>query len=228
MQPGSVLSEAWALYKAHWRHLLPLALLVYLVLSLVSLALTAALGLLGALAAAFVSLAGVFWLQGALVAAVDDVRDGRADLSIPETLRRIRPRILAIAGAGILAALGISLGLLLLIVPGLVLLTWWSVILPVIVLERAGVMASFGRSRQLVRGQGWNVFGLIVLTFLVLIAAGIVLGLALVWLPESARSYVTDVVANTLFAPFVALAWTLAYYQLRDARPAQAPLERVL
>jgi hypothetical protein len=36
----------------------------------------------------FVSVAGVFWLQGALVLAVDDVRDGPPDLSISETLDR--------------------------------------------------------------------------------------------------------------------------------------------
>jgi hypothetical protein len=223
VDPGSILREAWELYKAQWRHLLPLALVVYLALSLLALALALLLGWLGAIAAAFISIAGIFWLQGALVEAVADVRDGRADLTIGETLRRVQPRIWAIAGAGILSALGILLGLVLLILPGLVLLTWWSVILPVVVLERAPVFEAFGRSRALVRGNGWNVFGLIVLTVLILIAVSIVVAIVFVWLPDGLDTYVTDVVRNTLTAPFVALAWTLMYFRLRGARAAAEP-----
>ena len=34
MQPGAVISEAWDLYKTHWQHLLPIALVVYVVLGL--------------------------------------------------------------------------------------------------------------------------------------------------------------------------------------------------
>jgi len=222
--PGfeSPIREAWSLYKAHWRHLLTLALGVYLVLALVTLVLAVVLGAVGAVAGAFVSIAGIFWLQGALVEAVADIRDGRADLTLRETLKRVRPRIWAIAGASILAALGVMLGLALLIVPGLILLTWWSVILPVIVLERRGVLESFGRSRELVRGHGWSVFGVIVKTVLVLLAVGIVVGIAFAWLPDPSRTYVIDVVRNLLTAPFIALAWTLMYYRLSAAEPAAA------
>jgi len=222
VRPGEVLGEAWGLYKAHWRHLLPVAFVVYLLLSLFVLLLAALLGWLGVIAGVFVSLAGVFWLQGTLVVAVEDVRDGRADLSIRETLSRVRPRMNTLGVAGILAAIGITLGLLLLIVPGLVLATWWLLIVPVIVLESRSVFESFGRSRELVRGNGWNVFGLIVLTFLILIAVGIVVGLLLALvlspLPEWLEQYVQNVVSNTIFAPFVALAFTLAYFKLRGER----------
>jgi hypothetical protein len=231
MQTGDVLGEAWALYKAHWRHFLPIALLVYVVLGLISLVLSLVLGWFGALLGALIGLVGVFWLQGALSLAVSDVRDGRADLSISETLQQVRPRLAPLLGAGLLAGLGIALGLLLLIVPGLVLLTWWSVIVPVIVFERVAAMESFGRSRALVRGNGWNVFGVIVLTVLILLVAAIVIAIvvaiALNWLPEEIRSYVQNLVSNTLTAPFLALAWTLMYFRLREferpAEPAPVP-----
>ena len=223
MSPGAVLSEAWQLYKAHWQHLLPLALIIYLVLSLVTLLLTALLGFVGALAGALVSLVGLFWLQAALVEAVADIRDGRADLSIRDTLGKVRDRILPVGGAGILAGFGIAIGLILLIVPGLVLLTWWCLIVPVIVLERASAMDAFGRSRALVRGNGWNVFGVIVLTFLLLIVASIVLGLVFSFLPDEIAVYIRDVVSNTLLVPFIALALTLVYYKLRE--PASAVAE---
>jgi hypothetical protein len=226
VQPREVLGEAWALYKAHWRHFLPLALLVFVVLSLVSLLLSLVLGWFGALLATVVGLVGVFWLQGALCEAVADVRDGRADLSISETLQKVRPRLAPLLGAGLLAGLGVAVGLLLLIVPGLVLLTWWSVIIPVIVLERVAAMESFGRSRELVRGHGWNVFGVIVLTVLILllvaILLAIILAILLAWLPDEVRGYVQTLVSNSLTAPFLALAWTLMYFRLRDLeRPAE-------
>ncbi len=217
MSTGAVMREAWDLYKAHWRHLLPIALAVFLLLSLLVLLLVVLLGALGLLASAFISLAGGFWLQGALVVAVEDIRDGRADLSLGETLSRVRPRLNTLSVAGFLAAVAILAGLLLCVVPGLVLATWWMLIVPVIMLERAGVLRAFRRSRELVRGHGWSAFGVVVLTLLVVVVASAVIGAALSPLRDDLESYVRDVVRNTLTAPFVALAFTLTYYRLRAA-----------
>jgi len=97
---------------------------------------------------------GTFWVQGALVEAVNDLRDGRADLSIGELFRRAQPLLPALIAAGVVAALGIAFGLVLLIVPGLILLTRWIFIVPVIVLEKKSAGESFGRSRELVKGSG--------------------------------------------------------------------------
>jgi hypothetical protein len=228
VDPSAVLREAWELYKAHWRHFLPLAFAVYVVLGLIALLLALALGLFGAILATLISLVGVFWLQGALAEAVADVRDGRPDLSLSETLARVRPRLGSLVGAGILAGLGVALGFVLLIVPGLYLLTIWSLIVPVIVLEGRPALESFGRSRALVRGNGWNVFGVIVLTVLVLIVFAIVFGIlaaiTLSWLPDEGSGYVQNLVSSTLTAPFLALAWTLMYFRLREASGAAEPV----
>jgi hypothetical protein len=67
--------------KAHWRHLLTVSFAVYVTIAVVGALLTALLTWVGALIAAVISLVGLFWVQGALVKAVEDVRDGRADLS---------------------------------------------------------------------------------------------------------------------------------------------------
>ena len=56
---------------------------------------------------------------------------------------------------------------LLLIIPGLILLTIWAVFAPAIVIERIRVIDAFGRSRELVRGNGWPVFGVIIVAFLI-------------------------------------------------------------
>ncbi|MFL6007539.1 MAG: hypothetical protein ACJ744_14975 [Gaiellaceae bacterium] len=218
-----VLGEAWGLYKAHWRHLLPIALVVYLALAIVGALLAAVLTWVGALLAALISLVGLFWVQGALVAAVEDIRDGRADLSLGETFTRVRPQLGSIVLAGLLAGLGVALGLVLLIVPGLVLLTWWVLIIPVIVLERVDGGAAFGRSRELVRGYGWNVFGVIVLTILLLLGFSIVLGIVLSPLDGWLQSFVANVVSGTLTTPFIALVWTLLYLRLHTAKSPVTP-----
>jgi hypothetical protein len=217
-----VLSEAWAMYKAHWRTLLPIALVVYLALSVINILLVATLTWFGAILSTIVSLVGIFWLQGALVRAVEDVRDGRADLSLGDTFERVRPQLGSIIVGGLLAAIGILIGLVLLIVPGLVLLTWWVLVIPVIVLEGLRAGEAFTRSRELVRGHGWSVFGVIVLTLLIVIGVSIVLGLVLLPVSGWLRSFVSNVVSGTLVAPFIALAWTLLYYRLRAAKEPAA------
>ena len=226
LQPGAIIGEAWRLYREHWRHFLPIALVVYLILGLVTLVLTLLLGWVGALLGSVLGIVGVFWLQGALVEAVADVRDGRADLSIGDTFRRVQPRLWSIVGAGILAGLGILVGFILLIIPGLILLTFWCLIVPVIVLEGKPAMESFGRSRQLVTGNGWNVFAVILLTLLIVIAISIVVSLVLLWIPgEAFRAFVQSVVQNTLAYPFMALAATLVYFTLAQRAAAPAPPE---
>jgi hypothetical protein len=221
LQAGSVIGKAWDMYTAHWRHLIPIAFVVYVAISLISLLLAALLGWFGILLGSLVGLAGIFWLQGALVLAIDDVRDGRADLSIGQTLERVQPRLGTLALAGLLAAVAIGIGLILLIVPGLYLLTIWLLIVPAIMLENRGVGESFGRSQELVRGYGWSVFGVIVLTFLILIGVDIVLGIVRSAFDSEWAGLVVNVVAESITAPFLALAWTITYYELRALKGAE-------
>ena len=226
MNPTSgVIGEAWETFKAHWRHLVPIALVVYVAVALISLVLVLLLTWFGAILSFIISLIALFWVQGALVRAVEDIRDGRADMSLGETYERVRPQLPAIIVGGLLAGLGIALGLVLLIVPGLILLTWWIVLIPVIVLEERSAGEAFGRSRELVRGHAWSVFGVIVLTILLVIAFNIVLSLLLLPVSDWLRSFVSNIVIGTVVTPFVVVTWTTLYYRLRAAKepPAEAP-----
>jgi Membrane domain of glycerophosphoryl diester phosphodiesterase len=236
MQVGAVIRQAWAMYRAHWRHFLTIAFVVFALIALLTVLLVVLLGWLGAIAAGFINLAGVYWLQGALVIAIEDVRDGRADLSIRETLDRMRQRIntLSIAALLVLVALfvaGIAIffGFVALIVPGILLLAlfiWlvvrWILMIPVIMLEGHGVFASLGRSAQLVKGNWWPMFGVLVITVLVVIGIGLVVSALLYPLPDWAQSFLGRFLASALTAPFAALAWTLSYYELRSLKDAAA------
>jgi hypothetical protein len=204
------------MYRAHARHLLTIAFVIYLVAGVIE-AVFGLLGPLGALLAGIVSIVAAFLLQAALVKAVEDVRDGRVDLSLGETLQAARPAVGRVAIASILAGIGIAIGLILVIVPGLYLLTIWCLIVPVIVLEGLGIGAAFERSRALVRGHGWQVFGTLILVFVVLLVVDIVIGLVLAALPNAVQQFISTIVAGTLVSPFLSLVLTLGYFRLLAA-----------
>jgi hypothetical protein len=218
MNPLSgVLGEAWKIYRAHAPHLLAIAFVIYLAAAIAAGVLALAGGIFGALLGSVVEVFAAFLVQAALVKAVQDVRDGRADLSVGETVSAATPYIWPVAAASILAGIAITIGFVLIIVPGLYLITIWAVIVPVVVIERSGALASFGRSRQLVQGSGWHVFGTLVVVFVILLAVDIVLGLIFVALPVLLRSGLSTVVSGTIVAPFLALVVTLIYYRLSGA-----------
>lgn len=222
MNPLSgVFGEAWELYKGHWSHFALIALVVFVVVAAIGIVLALLLGWLGAILGAIVSFVGWYWLQGALIEAVRDVRDGRADLSVSETFARVQPRLGSIIGAGILLGLGVGIGFVLFIVPGLFLLTIWIAVIPAVVLESRGIGESFGRSRELVSGNGWNVFGVIVLTILLLIGVWLVLSLVLTPLADWLASLIGQAVNSLVIGPFVVTIWTLVYYRLK-AREEEA------
>jgi Fe2+ transport system protein B len=227
MSPTSgVIGEAWNLYKAHWRHLLSISFVVYLAVAIIGVVLVALLTWFGAILAALISLVALFWLQAALVKAVDDIRDGRADLSVGDTFEAARAHLAAVLVAGLIAVIGIGIGFVLLIIPGLVLLTFWCVIIPTIVLEGKSAGESFGRSFDLVRGHFWRVLGIIVLTVVIYFGFEIVLSLILSPLADWLKNFVSSVVSGTLTAPFFALVLTLLYFRLRDAQEqVGAPVE---
>lgn len=226
MQIGGVLSEAWGLYKRFlWQFFLTAAA-VFAVLDLIS-ALAARAGgnsvlsgLLWGVVAIVVGVVGYFWVQAALVELVRDVRDGRADRTIAETYRAVQPRLPGVIAAGVLAAIAIGIGFLLLIVPGLFLLTIWSMVIPVIVLEGRSAGDSFTRSREIVRGNGWNVFGLIVVTFLLVAIASALIQLLFAPLPGFLDTWLGSLVAHSLTVPFAAAALTTAYFRLTALEPA--------
>jgi hypothetical protein len=215
-----VLTEAWALYRRFAGHFLLISFVIY-VITAILVALLSLAGVVGAILGAIVSLAATYVLQASLIKAVQDVRDGQVDLDLSQTVRAVLPFLLPVIGASLLAAIGITIGLVLLIVPGLVLLTFWSLIVPFIVLAGSGVFEAFGNSWRTVRGYAWRVFGTYVLVFLILIAFSIILSLILLVLPQFLRSFVNNVVAGTLIAPFLALVATLIYYRLIAAHAGQ-------
>lgn len=75
-------------------------------------------------------------------------------------------------GIYLLTGLGIVAASFLVLIPGLILIVRWWVVLPVEVVERAGVLGSLRRSRDLTEGTRWRVFGLLLILFAVTAVLG--------------------------------------------------------
>jgi hypothetical protein len=220
MSPLSgVLGEAWTYYKRFAGHFLLIAFVIYVAAGIIA-ALLGLAGGIGLFLGWIVSVVAAFLVQAALVKAVQDVRDGQVDLNLGETVRAVLPFLGTVIIASILAGIGIAIGFVLIIVPGLILLTFWSLIVPSIVVGGEGVFGSFRKSWRTVRGYAWHVFGTYVLVFLILIVFDIVIGLILLFLPGAARNAISSIVSGTLVAPFLALVVTLVYYRLIAAHGA--------
>jgi len=213
------------MYRAHAAHLIIIAAGIYLVAAVLEGLLYLANNVVAAIIGAVIGFVAAFLVQAALVKAAQDIRDGRADLTVGQTISAASQVIWPVAGASILAGIAIVIGLFLLIVPGLYLITIWAVIVPCIVIERTRVFSSFGRSQGLVKGNGWNVFGILIITFLILFAVQLVLALILSSLPTELSNAISTVVAGALISPFQALVVTTIYFRLVGVESGVAPAQ---
>jgi hypothetical protein len=228
MTVGGVLEQSLSLYQRFFWRFAATTAVVMVVLDLIS-ALAATAGSTGGAAlwgllSIVLGLIGTFWVQGALTFAVDDVRDGRIDTTIGELYRRTQPFLVALVVAGVLAGLGIGIGLLLFIVPGLYLISRWALIVPTIVLEKRSAGEAFKRSSELTEGHRWTVLGVVVVVLIVsVVISGITRAILGIVLPTFLEAWLGSLVAHCITTPFVALAFTIMYFQLaRVAEPQPA------
>jgi len=221
---GTVLDEAWTLFTRFFLQFLAIAAIVFATLNLLFALLVSAItsnddgaAVMLAIVGFAAAIVGTTWLQGAFVYAVQDARDGSFDSSTREVFARVSGSLGTLLIAGLLAGFGIAVGLVLLIVPGLFLMTIWSVIAPVIVVERRRALESFARSRQLVRGYGWTVFAVVIIAGLLSWIASRLLQGAFSSLPEFVEILVGNTIAQAVVAPFTAIALAVTYFRLREA-----------
>ena len=152
-----------------------------------------------------------------LYGAFQDMRGRR--VSLGESLKVGLSRFLAIIALAILMSLGIGFGFVLLVIPGLILVTMWFVATPACVVERLGPFASMARSSQLTKGHRWKVLGL----FIVLaIGGGIAGGMIDVVLEDVVGSATLTLVGgliwNGIWGAFYAIAAVVTYHDLRVAK----------
>lgn len=128
---------------------------------------------------AYVLIVGLLWLtaSGALVQAAVAHDEGRT-AELGEVLQTGIRRALPLFAVYLLFVLGVWIGCIFLLVPGIMLAVMWSVCLPAIVAERPGVFGAFGRSRALTKGARWQVFGIMLLATVIYLLASAAVGVA--------------------------------------------------
>lgn len=170
-------------------------------------------------------------LQATLIhTTVQDLNGGKATIgqSLATGLRALLPLI----GLSFLFSIGVILGFMLLLVPGVMLLVAWFVAVPALIVDRTGVTGALGRSAQLTRGNRWRVFGLLVIMYVALFIISLIVGAitgvsamgagadptALRDIQMSPLTIGLNVVSQTIGSMISAAGVAVLYVELRRAR----------
>ncbi|MEX2250514.1 MAG: hypothetical protein WD895_00415 [Acidimicrobiia bacterium] len=168
--------------------------------------------LLQTMASAFISLA----TSRVVAAEIDDepITGGTAS-------RFALSRMLTLVAAGLVAATGISLGLVLLVIPGIWLSVSVTMVPHVVALEDRGIIGSLVRSIRLVRGRWWPTLGYLLLVGLMGSVAGSLLqfvAIPLVALGDVSTSlalvFVAGLIFQSLVVAAIAVMNTMWYFDL--------------
>jgi hypothetical protein len=149
--------------------------------------------------------------------AVVAVGEGRPPRLLAVALRGLRV-LPVVAAAAIMAEIGIVLGFLALVVPGILLSLRWAVVAQAAALEDDGWLEALRRSRRLTRTHYRHVFWLLVVTWALAEAIRVGAWQAPLGSTSSAASVSVGIAVDTLIASFTALTLALLYFDLR-ARP---------
>ncbi|MGZ5335525.1 MAG: DUF7544 domain-containing protein [Solirubrobacterales bacterium] len=219
---GRVIGESFETYREHAGPLLGGAVIVIGVAAIINALLGSTGSLILVVIGSVIAFVAQFLYTGYVVKLVQDVRDGRRDSGVGELFSAAAPYIPTLILNGILAGIAIAIGFVLLIVPGLILITIWAVVSPSIVVENRGVIEAFGRSRELVRDNGWNVFGVIVIAFLIVVGISIVAGIIGGAIGDDAGRVIVQAITSVLTAPIYALVASILFFDLGGGATAPA------
>lgn len=176
-----------------------------------------------------VQVVGTSFLMVALLqATVTDLNGGKA--SPQAGLRVAASMLLPVIGLTIVQTIGIMLGFLLLIVPGVILMVMWMVTMPVLVVEKRDIFACLQRSRDLTRGSRWSLFFLslaylIAVWIVTALAAGLGIAIGAVSGPTfiQAATIVVTSLATLVTQVISATGVAVIYSELRAAKEGVRP-----
>jgi hypothetical protein len=217
LDTARVFERIFRIYGDQFTLLIPAALVLFIPVAIVNGALLTTGGVLAALGSIAIALVATFWYQGMVVEAVVDILDGRRDHTVGSLFSSVSPFIGTLIAAGLLATLIVVIGFILIIVPGLIALTFLAVVAPAVVIDRLGATDALRRSRGLVTDNAWRVFGVIVVLFLITaVISSIVNAIGGSISDDSFVGYaIADLIVRVLLSPLSAIAATVMYVELR-------------
>jgi hypothetical protein len=135
-------------------------------------------------------------------------------VSLVESLQTVLRHFFPILGLIAFVSFCAVLGLMLLIIPGLIVLTVWFVAMPACVVEKLGPFQSLARSARLTGGYRWKVFGLM----LPISVADYVVSPVLDLIPAAPLADIGSLIWSAIYYAFYAIAVVVAYHDLRVAK----------
>lgn len=244
LNTGELLDRTFSLYRNHYMLFLGIVALPHLVLLAFQLAGVAITPHAGEIAGAVmmglwgfgtivISVLVSATSQAATVIAVSQVHLGRP-ASVMDSFSRVKGKILGVIGLSMLMGLGIGLGFLLLIVPGILLAVRWSLSVPAKVLEDLPASDAMSRSSQLSDGNRWRLF----VIWLLFVALSIAVSMLLQWpitlgalflvqhlgpsgpILVQIATILATFISQCLVAPLATIAFSLVYYDERVRKEA--------
>ena len=149
-----------------------------------------------------------------IVATVNDL--GGRPVNIGECITQALRKLLPLIGLGILFTIGIMVGFVLLVIPGIILYLMWIIAAPVMMAEDKGILDSFKRSAELTKGsKRWILLLLIIFFVLAMIIGGI--GGAIGIFSASA-AIIVGLITNTIVGSLQSAGIASIYVDLRTAK----------
>lgn len=229
---GELLKYAWEDYKTKVKTLAALMAGFYVFLGVVMLIATG-----GTLARSFsaenLSAGGVvMYIIGILIVVIVGILvevsliylAAGAEISIKSALKRARGKFFAFIALAILLGLTIIGGLILLVIPGLIFLVWFSFSYFILLFEDKRAVDSMKQSKKYVKGRFWPVAGRLIAIVAVMIPFWIISGL---FGDESIVSFIADAIVGIFVGPFAVVYMYHLYRNVKEtvsqvAQPQQS------
>ncbi|GEM_PF-3780125 len=151
-----------------------------------------------------------FWMMAALIIVSDRLLKGER-VTAKEACIDVKNVFWRFLAGGVLYLLMFFGGLLVFIIPGLYLATIYSLAGIPIVLERTGIMEGFKISKNLILGNFWIMF---------LLVMGILIIYHLYFLVGPFKAVFVGIIGNVL-VPYETILFVLLYHRLKDMKGAQ-------
>jgi Membrane domain of glycerophosphoryl diester phosphodiesterase len=137
---------------------------------------------------------------------------------IGDAIRRSFARFWPILGVSILVSLGIFVGLILFIIPGIMLAPRWAVALPACVVDNIGPLAAMRRSAELTRSHRWKI---LIFTFAFIGVFALYVEAA----PEGLGQFILagiNVIVSGIVTAYFKIVAAMIYHDLRTLKKAWA------
>jgi hypothetical protein len=216
MNLGDILNTTFNLYRENFVLFAGICAVIVIPEAILVAAFALSKSILFALLAGLLSLAVPFLLTGALAQAVSARYLGRP-MTIAEAYESLGTgTVLRLVGVSFLGALLVLVGVIFFIIPGIYIGVRFVVAAQATVLERQSVTDSLRRSWNLVEGNWWRVFGIVlVVAILVILLEALVSRLVGTVVGTALGTGLSTVVVGTVIQPIQSIALTLLYYDLR-------------